>query len=176
MPTNIEIKARVQNFDTLTHIVAALSGKAADHVVQDDTFFDCPNGRLKLRVFPDGHGVLIFYRRDNELGPKPSLYVHCETADPDGLRSVLALAYGTVGRVHKRRTVYRLGQTRVHLDRVDGLGDFVELEVPVHDALLADAGVSEARRLIAEFGIAEGALVKGAYVDLLNAANPTPVP
>ncbi|ALO65441.1 adenylate cyclase [Arthrobacter alpinus] len=176
MPTNIEIKARVDSLDRLTSIVAALAEKAPDHVVQDDTFFDCPNGRLKLRAFPDGHGVLIFYRRDNELGPKPSFYVHCETSDPDGLRSVLALAYGKVGRVHKRRMVYHVGHTRVHLDRVDGLGDFVELEVPVDDALPADAAVSEAHRLIAKFGIAGGALVKGAYVDLLNAVNATPVP
>ncbi|MDD0859785.1 CYTH domain-containing protein [Arthrobacter alpinus] len=72
--------------------------------------------------------------------------------------------------------VYHVGHTRVHLDRVDGLGDFVELEVPVDDSLPADAAVSEAHRLIAEFGIAEGALVKGAYVDLLNAVNATPVP
>lgn len=176
MPTNIEIKARVESLDKLKHVVATLAGQGPDHMVQDDTFFDCPNGRLKLRVFPDGHGVLIFYRRDNGLGPKPSFFVHCETSDPDGLRSVLTLAYGGVGRVRKRRMVYLVGQTRVHLDRVDGLGEFVELEVPVHDAHPADAAVSEAHRLIAAFGIAEAMLVKGAYVDLLSAASATPVP
>lgn len=134
-------------------------------------FFSCPNGRLKLRVLSDGCGVLIYYRREDELGPKPSFYVHSETSDPDGLRSVLAVAYGEVGRVRKHRMVFGVGQTRVHLDRVDGLGEFLELEVTLQDALTSDAAVAEAHRLIAAFGIDESALVKGAYLDLLNAEN-----
>ncbi|WP_396020394.1 hypothetical protein [Arthrobacter sp. ISL-72] len=64
--------------------------------------------------------MLIYYRRADELGPKTSFYVHSETSDPDGLRPVLALAYSGCGRVRKRRTVFRIGQARVHLDRVNG--------------------------------------------------------
>ncbi|MEV8145823.1 class IV adenylate cyclase [Specibacter sp. NPDC078709] len=171
MPTNIEIKARVDSLERLVPVVAAMAGGEPEQLVQDDTFFSCPNGRLKLRVLSDGRGVLIYYRREDELGPKPSFYVHSETSDPDGLRSVLAVAYGEVGRVRKHRMVFGVGQTRVHLDRVDGLGEFLELEVTLQDALTSDAAVAEAHRLIAAFGIDESALVKGAYLDLLNAEN-----
>ena len=150
-------------------MVASLADKGPEHVLQDDTFFSCPNGRLKLRTLRNSHGVLIYYRRADELGPKPSFYVHSETSDPDGLRSVLTDAYGEVGRVRKHRTLFHIGQTRVHLDSVDGLGEFLELEVTVGDGMEPDAAVSEAHRLVAALGIEEAALIKGAYVDLLAA-------
>ncbi|WP_449372756.1 class IV adenylate cyclase [Arthrobacter psychrolactophilus] len=168
MSTNIEIKARVSSLDELQPLVASLADAAPEHLTQDDTFFTCPNGRLKLRVLDDGHGVLIFYRRSDELGPKPSFYVHSATSDPDALRQVLSLAYGESGRVGKQRTVFRIAHTDVHLDRVEGLGEFLELEVTVGDALDADAAIAEAHRLMAVFGIDEDALVKGAYLDLLQ--------
>ncbi|MGX9900785.1 class IV adenylate cyclase [Arthrobacter sp. SA17] len=141
--------------------------------MQDDTFFSCPNGRLKLRVLSEGHGVLIYYRRADQSGPKPSYYTHSETSDPDGLRAVLIDAYGEIGRVRKHRTVFRVGQTRVHLDRVDGLGDFLELEVSVDDTMDPAAAASEADSLLAALGIEESALVKGAYLDLLIAGSVT---
>lgn len=175
MPTNIEIKARVDSLAKLLPAVAALADADPEHVVQDDTFFSCPNGRLKLRVLGEGHGALIFYRRADEPGPKPSFYVHSETTDPDGLRAVLTDADGEVGRVRKHRTVFRIGQTRVHLDRVDGLGEFLEVEVSVDDTLEDDAAVSEANRLLAVLGIEDSALVEGAYVDIIAAATAAPL-
>jgi len=138
-------------------------------LVQDDTFFACDGDRLKLRVTDDNRGVLIYYRRADEIGPKSSYYECSDTSDPDGLRSVLTLAYGVAGRVRKRRTVFRVGQTRVHLDRVEGLGDFLELEVVIGDGLKSEDAVLEANRLMTELGVGERALVKGAYVDLLAA-------
>lgn len=173
MPTNIEIKARVGSLEKLRPLVASLADAEPEHVVQDDTFFSCPNGRLKLRVLRDGHGVLIYYRRADEPGPKPSFYVHSETSDPEGLRAVLTEAHGEVGRVRKHRTVFQIGQTRVHLDRVAGLGEFLELEVTVGDMLEPDAAVSEAHTLLAALGIENSALVSGAYVDLLSADSVT---
>ena len=119
--------------------------------------------------------MLIYYRRADESGPKASFYVHSETSDPEGLQSVLTDAYGEVGRVRNHRTVFRIGHSRVHLDLVDGLGEFLELEVAVGDTLEPDAAVSEAHRLLAAFVIEDGALVKGAYLDLLDAASATQV-
>ena len=161
----------MDSLEKLLPVVAPLAESGPEYVAQDDTFLSCPNGRLKLRVLDENHGVLIYYRRADESGPKPSFYVHSETSDPDGLRSVLTDAYGAVGRVQKHRTVFHIGQTRVHLDLVDGLGEFVELEVAVGDTLEPDVAVSEAHRLVAALGIEDGALVQGAYVDLLAATS-----
>ncbi|WP_026533767.1 class IV adenylate cyclase [Arthrobacter sp. H14] len=174
MPINIEIKARVDSIERLLPVVVSLADEEPEHVIQDDTFFSCPDGRLKLRSLSDDHGVLIYYRRTDEPGPKPSFYDHSETSDPNGLRSILVQAYGEHGRVRKRRAIFRIGQTRVHLDEVDGLGEFLELEVPIADGVESDTAANEAHRLIAEFGIEDSARIDGAYLDLLRAANDTP--
>lgn len=176
MPTNIEIKVRVDSIEKLLPVVASMADREPEHVLQDDTFFSCPNGRLKLRGMGKSHGVLIYYRRADESGPKPSFYSHSETSDPDGLRVVLTDAYGQSGRVRKQRIVFHIGQARVHLDRVDGLGEFLELEVAVGETLAFDAAISEAHRLAAALGIEDAMLIKGAYVDLLEAAGATQAP
>lgn len=167
MPRNIEIKARVRNLDAVAHAAAAIATEGPVEIAQDDTFFSCACGRLKLRAFSATAGELIFYRRDDAAGPKESFYVRSPTADPDGLRACLGLAHGEVGRVVKHRTLYLVGRTRVHLDRVQDLGNFMELEVVLREDEPAEVGVAEAHALMARLGVEPTQLVEGAYVDLL---------
>ncbi|WP_382324297.1 class IV adenylate cyclase [Hydrogenophaga sp. UC242_50] len=167
MPRNVEIKARLDNFSAVAAKAAAMADHGPIAIAQDDTFFRCDNGRLKLRVFSETEGELIFYRRTDRQGPKESFYVRSPTASPASLREALALAHGEIGRVIKDRTLYLLGRTRIHLDKVQGLGDFLELEVVLEDGEPLEAGVREAHRLMTDLGIAPSQLVCGAYVDLL---------
>ena len=167
MSRNIEIKARIESVDSLAPRVAALADQGPVEIVQDDTFFPCDRGRLKLRAFPAGDGQLIYYQRPDHAGPKESFFVISPTAAPDALREALALAYGRAGRVRKRRILYLIGRTRVHLDRVEDLGDFLELEVVLTEGEPAERGVEEARHLMATLGVDPGQLIEGAYVDLL---------
>ena len=90
------------------------------------------------------------------------------TADPEGLREVLSAALGIRGVVRKRRSVYLVGQTRVHLDQVEGLGDFVELEVVLQPQQNSSDGVTIARELMRKLGISTSQLVEKAYIDLLE--------
>ena len=123
MPVNVEIKARIPSVETLLPVARALGDdEHPQRILQDDTFFRCPDGRLKLRAFSASEGELIFYRRADEVGPKESFYVRSPSPVPDSLREALTLAYGACGRVRKRRTLYMVGRTRVHLDDVEGLG------------------------------------------------------
>ena len=138
--------------------------------MQDDTFFPCASGRLKLRSFPDGSGVLIFYRRANAKGPKESFYEISPTTTPDALRATLTLAYGQSGRVRKNRTLFTIGRTRVHLDSVEGLGDFLELEVVLDDDDTLADGEQEARAAMDKLGVLPWQCVEEAYVDLLEQA------
>ncbi|WP_241052204.1 class IV adenylate cyclase [Achromobacter xylosoxidans] len=167
MARNIEIKARVASLAAVESLAAALSGKEPVAIAQDDTFFACPDGRLKLRAFGDGTGELIFYRRADDTGPKESFYVISPTSSPDTLRDALGLAYGVIGRVRKQRLLFMAGRTRIHLDRVEGLGEFLELEVVLRDGESAEAGMAEARELLASLRITPEQLVSGAYLDLL---------
>ena len=165
---NVEIKARITSIDAIAPRVAAMADRGPSEIPQDDTFFVCERGRLKLRAFSPSAGELIFYRRPNQAGPKESRFVISATASPDSLREALTLAYGAAGRVRKHRTLYLVGRTRVHLDRVSGLGDFLELEVVLTDEESSDAGIKEAHALMTALGIRDDQLVDGAYVDLLS--------
>ena len=176
---NVEIKARIDDVVALTSRVAAIADGAPVDIRQDDTFFACPRGRLKLRTFSATAGELIYYERADERGPRESSYVVAPTAAPDAVREALSRAYGQAGRVRKTRTLYRVGRTRVHLDRIEGLGEFVELEVVLHDGEPADRGVAEARAIMEHLGITADDLIDSAYVDLLGRApagprNPEP--
>jgi len=170
MPRNIEIKARVHDADALARRAAELADCGPQLIEQDDTFFACARGRLKLRDFGDGRGELIFYRRADREGPAESDYRITPTGDPPGLRAVLAEALGVTGRVRKRRTLFLAGRTRIHLDRVEGLGDFMELEVVLAETESIEAGETEARQLMQRLGVAGSDRVGVAYVDLLSAA------
>jgi len=175
MARNIEIKARIAGVQQMLPRAAALAGQPAVEILQDDTFFACTDGRLKLRAFSPERGELIFYRRANQQGPKESFYVLSPTASPDTLREALTLAWGQAGRVRKRRLLLMVGRTRVHLDEVEGLGDFLELEVVLRDDESAEAGEREAHELMAQLGVEPSQLISTAYVDLL-AALPDPAP
>jgi len=164
---NVEIKARIASVEAMAPRVAALADRGPVEIEQDDTFFVCERGRLKLRALSPTEGQLIFYRRANQAGPKESRFVISPTASPDSLRDALTLAYGSAGRVRKHRTLYLIGRTQVHLDRVESLGHFLELEVVLAEGESPDAGVKEARALMTALGLANDQLIDGAYVDLL---------
>lgn len=168
MARNIEIKARIASVQALAAKAAPIADEGPIEIVQDDTFFVCPNGRMKLRAFSASEGELIFYRRANQHGPKESFYLRSPIASPDTLRETLSLAYGQAGRVQKHRTLFMVGRTRVHLDDVKDLGHFMELEVVLTEGEPAETGVAEAQRLMAQLGIEPSQLVEAAYVDLLD--------
>ncbi len=169
MARNIEIKARISSVAALIGPAARLADDGPMEIIQDDTFFQCPSGRLKLRTFTNGEGELIFYRRSDQQGPKESYYVRTPTSAPDSLRETLTLAYGQTGRVRKHRTLYLAGRTRIHLDSVENLGDFLELEVVLREDEPTEVGVREAEELMQRLGVSPAQLIDRAYVDLLAA-------
>jgi predicted adenylyl cyclase CyaB len=170
MARNIEIKARAREFDALRERAAQLSSEAPLIFRQQDSFYDVPRGRLKLRQFDDGTpSELIFYQRDDRDGPKVSYYTRSPVTNPEAMHSLLATALSTRGIVSKERHVFFVGRTRIHLDRVDGLGDFIELEVVLGPDDEEQGGEAEAHAMFKKLGVAESDLVARAYVDLLNA-------
>ena len=168
MPRNVEIKAHSPTPSRLLDAVLEIADRGPTVFAQDDTFFACPSGRLKLRTFSPTEGQLIFYRRgDGRRRPKLSEFVMTATAEPDALRGIMTLAYGVVGRVRKTRTLCLVGQTRVHLDEVEHLGHFVELEVVLTPDQSVEDGQAIAEDLMRTLGIAPAHLLDRAYVDLL---------
>lgn len=168
MARNVEIKARVPELAAVEAKARALATSGPTEIAQDDTFFACASGRLKLRELAPGSGQLIHYARGDTAGPKVSDYTISPTASPATLREALGRALGTVGRVRKQRRLYLVERTRVHLDQVEGLGSFVELEVVLAEGESAADGEAVAHRLMEALGIRADQLVEGAYLDLMG--------
>ena len=168
MAANVEIKARVRDLAALTARARELSGTPVETIRQLDTFFLTSRGRLKLRELGQQRGQLIYYERPDQDGPKRSDYTLFETTDAETLKSVLVQALGARGAVEKTRQLYIIGQTRLHLDDVKGLGTFVELEVVLQPGQSEQEGRLIAERLIVELGIEQGDLLQSAYIDLLE--------
>jgi predicted adenylyl cyclase CyaB len=166
MARNVEIKARVGDLASVEALARAIATAPPMDLVQDDTFFACSIGRLKLRRFADGRGELIHYLRADDAGPKVSEYTISPVSDPDALRETLSRAIGVAGRVRKRRRLYLVDRTRIHLDDVEGLGTFVELEVVLREGESAESGREVAADIMQRLGIADAQLVREAYVDL----------
>lgn len=182
--TNFEFKARLHGME---HVKAALLTRAADFagvLQQTDTYFHVSGGRLKLReiVYESqtapapqcAESQLIFYQRPDHAGVKRSDYHLAPIGDAAKLREVLALALGVRVIVKKRRTLYLLpmkngGNIRIHLDQVEGLGDFVEVEAVTPSDEFSAAAEAEAQGLLQAFHIAENELISGSYADLLLA-------
>ena len=171
MARNIEIKARIASVDAVLPRARRLADGEPQRIEQDDTFLRVPHGRLKLREFADGSAELIHYERPDTAAAKLSDYERVAVADAAMMRALLQRSLGAIGRVRKQRLLLLVGQTRIHLDRVDGLGDFIELEVVLRDEQGAADGVAIADALMHELGLAQAERIAGAYVDLLGAAS-----
>jgi adenylate cyclase len=162
MGRNVEIKARVDDLEALRQRVEGLADSGPSTVGQQDTFFCSRHGRLKLREMSDGVAELIFYARADTTGPIESSYLKVPCSQPDAMRQALAGALGVRGQVHK---------TRIHLDSVEGLGEFVELEVVMSAEDAVEDGISIAGSLMAQLGIESKDLIEESYIDLIEEPN-----
>ncbi len=168
MSRNVEIKARLSDPDEIRIIAETIADEGPIEIFQEDTFLFCDAGRLKLRKFSTESGELIYYERADEDGPKESFYIPTPTLGPELLLETLSLAYGISGQGKKRRTLYLVGRTRIHIGQVEGLGDFLELEVVLGEEENSDTACVEARELMRKLRIPGSQLIRGAYVDLLH--------
>jgi predicted adenylyl cyclase CyaB len=164
---NIEIKARVRD---QSHVRDYMRTQGTQHQIQyqRDVFFNASHGRLKLRCFPDGTGVLVAYNRPDRTGPKLSDYTLAPVHDASQCERALARSLGIRGIVEKKRQIAIVGQTRIHLDRVKGLGLFLELEVVLKPRQTSRSGQTIARKLMEDLKINPADLLEEAYIDMLE--------
>lgn len=170
MGRNVEIKARAPDLREILARAAAVADSGPELLFQEDTFFVVPRGRLKLRRFSESRGELILYDRRDAPGPEVSSYRIVPTTSPRTLLELLSAGLGVLGVVRKRRHLFLAGHTRIHVDEVEGLGSFLELEVVLEEGQAVAEGEAIARGLMAELGVGEEDLVAGAYLDLLLAS------
>ncbi|HEU4736766.1 MAG TPA: class IV adenylate cyclase [Solirubrobacterales bacterium] len=163
---NVELKARdpdrVRSLATCEGIGAEPQGV----LLQRDTYFQAPHGRLKLREEEGVRPHLIAYERLDGVEARESRYRIIETEEPEELKAALRGTLGVKVVVAKERRLFLWEGVRIHLDQVDGLGDFIEFEA------VADAGSdlsheeAQVRTLRRAFEIDDADLVAGSYCDM----------
>jgi homotetrameric cytidine deaminase len=163
---NVELKARDPNPDRTASRCLALGAADEGELRQTDTYFMARRGRLKLRSQDGGGTELIAYSRPDATEARESTYVRADVSG--AVSEALDAALGTTVVVAKRRRLFRWEGVRIHLDEVDELGSFVELEAVLPDAGDIESGRAKLARLRSELGIEEDALVSVGYADLLR--------
>jgi homotetrameric cytidine deaminase len=164
---NVELKAR--DPDPARTLALALEAGAEDlgEITQRDTYFSGARERLKLREQEPGDSELIAYGRPDETQSRVSEYRRVPVGDAQALREALDAGLGTLVVVVKRRRLLLWDGVRIHLDEVDGLGSFLELEAVVPEGSDLSAERAKVERLRGELGVDDGNLVATGYSDLL---------
>jgi len=166
---NVEIKALCSDHERIRRI---LLEKNADFIGMDhqvDTYFRSSSGRLKLR---EGNieNNLIWYQRPDQAGPKTSHCILYKTEKGSVLKNILSDVMGVMVVVDKEREIYFIDNIKIHLDRVKGLGTFLEIEAQSEtDGLVEETLDRQCRQLMDELGVRADDLVSDSYSDILMA-------
>lgn len=166
---NIEIKSRCSNPSFVRNYLVSNGADFKGVDEQTDTYFNVPNGRLKLR---EGNieNNLIYYERTNQAGPKSSHFNLVKIEDAKGLKEVLTKSNGIKVVVKKSREIYYISNVKFHIDEVPGLGSFVEIEAGNRFEEIPKEKLQEQCDFyVKEFGIAAEDLMEVSYSDMLIA-------
>jgi predicted adenylyl cyclase CyaB len=164
---NVELKARDSDHTRSLATCTDIGAESQGVLLQRDTYFQAPRGRLKLREQEGARPHLIAYERPDGAGARESRYRIIEINQPEELKAALHGTLGTKVVVAKERRLFFWEGVRIHLDRVAGLGDFIEFEAVA--AAGSDLSREEARvmALRRSFEIDEADLVAGSYCDMV---------
>ena len=169
---NLELKARDTNPKRSLKTCEGLGAEDKGILRQTDTYFNVPRGRLKLRRESGAASHLIAYERPDLPEQKESRYRIVEIGDATGLEEALAGVLGITAVVSKARRLFLFEGLRIHLDQVDDLGSFIELEGV---AAVGDADLTRLEVLLSDlshsFGIEDADLLGGSYCDLVLAGS-----
>jgi len=165
---NVEIKARCSGLDRIRGILGARRAEFRGSDRQVDTYFKSPAGRLKLRE-GDIENNLIWYERSGQKGPRASHCILYPSGNDPALKEILSSSLGIRVVVEKIREIYYLGNIKVHLDSLEGLGTFVEIEAQGIEGEQNEARLHEqCSGLMRDFGINSSDLYAGSYADLIT--------
>lgn len=166
---NLELKVRLANPGAMRTLLQRVGATRTDTLHQRDTYFSCPHGRLKLREIRGERSELIAYHRPNHARSRTSSYsvIPLERDQALALRRSLAGTLGVRAVVRKTRSLWMLRHTRIHLDSVQELGTFLELETVIRGISLSQ-GSREHREIVQALHLDHLPAIAGSYEDLLT--------
>ena len=165
---NIELKARLGDYANAKKVAMTIATKQLGTQHQIDTYFNCRNGRLKLRQIDGLKSELISYSRPNSEAAKASDYQIVPLSNPETLKAALSAALGVRTIVEKRREVFLYHTARIHLDDVVGLGQFIEFEAVLGPEMDDAAGHALVDSLVRHFSISPADLLANSYGEMVG--------
>ncbi|OQX94909.1 adenylate cyclase [candidate division KSB1 bacterium 4572_119] len=163
----MEIKAQCKNHNFIREILKSKNGVFKGVDFQTDTYFNCNFGRLKLRQ-GNIENNLIHYIRENKSGPKESIVTLYKASPDSALKILLNNALGVLVEVKKKREIYFIDNVKFHIDLVDGLGSFVEIEaIDSTGKISKEKLLSQCEYYLKIFQIKTKQLITQSYSDLL---------
>jgi adenylate cyclase class 2 len=167
--TIVELKAKVDNLEPFRKKLESLKAEHIGAVRQIDTYYEVPQGRLKLRETEgENEAQIVYYERPDVKGLKKSQVFITELPKPQFMKQFLSNVLRTKTIVDKQRIIYKVEGTQVHLDKVKNLGTYVEFERPTENTPETTKKAHETlEKLMETLGIKPETLQKGSYSDLI---------
>jgi len=165
---NIEIKAKCFHPEKVEAFLVSANAVFKGTDLQKDTYFNVPDGRLKLRQ-GNIENNLIYYKRNNQKGPKQSDFQLVPVHRATEMEILLTEALGVKVIVEKKRKIFFLGNIKIHIDEVPQLGSFVEIEAGnlSNPSLTIEQLHTQCADLMRHFEIKEEDLIENSYSDML---------
>ena len=164
---NLEAKFRLDDSRKARDRAAVLGYRQRSVLLQRDTFFRCASGKLKLRE-EEGRAMLIYYGRRTIGALQLSTYEIVEIVDPENTRTMLTAALGVIAEVRKERTLLMRANVRLHLDRVEKLGEFGEIEAVIPEGSDPERSRAAVDELLAALQISRESLIDLSYFELAD--------
>lgn len=168
---NIEIKAKCSNLEKAKSVAEDKKTDYLGILHQIDTYYETKKGRLKIREINGEKCQLIPYCKDYSKGPMKSDYELMAVDNPKNLKGILNNLLGEIAVVDKKREVFLIDNVRIHLDKVENLGSFIEFEAVYEDEALKDQEFKKVNELMTLFNITENDLLDKSYVDYFIGAD-----
>ncbi|MCL5035765.1 MAG: class IV adenylate cyclase [Chloroflexi bacterium] len=162
---NIELKARIADLTEVERVVRDSGAVYREKLIQEDHYFKCDKGRLKLRLSQPPPDELIFYKRPDVKESRESTGCRVEV-DGKIFLPFLKSALEEKVVVRKERILYLLDNVRIHLDKVEGAGYFIEMEAVIESEAEEESAHSIIGGLAEKIGIKENDLIAGSYSDM----------
>ncbi len=164
---NLEAKFKLSDLERARAQGEAIGFLPRAVLDQRDTFFRVRQGKLKLREEEAG-AALIYYGREDNKDFKLSHYEIIPVSEPDKVRAMLTEALGVVASVRKRRLLLQRDHIRLHLDRVEGLGDFGEIEAVLAADADPDDSLPAVEQLLNALGVDHRSLIGASYFEMMR--------
>lgn len=166
MRRNIEVKFQTESLEEGERMADEIGASFQAELTQIDTYFETPSGRLKLRQFPGNPSQLIYYERPDSERSRLSRYDVAEIFDTENFLKIAEKIFRTEAVVRKTRRLYLFGNTRIHFDRVEDLGNFIELETVLEEVIPQEHAQEEHDYVLDSLGLCEKIPVSRSYREL----------